>query len=82
MARTKRLSHSNIIRPLCGLIYGEYLTLVLDVTEAKEDKISPLNNDTFIRKMSARHNMPLFGRHSSYSGSCGVYNNHAHFFTQ
>ena len=32
MARTKRLSHSNIIRPLCGLIYGEYLTLVLDVT--------------------------------------------------
>ena len=33
MARTKRSSHSNIIRPLCGLIYGEYLTLVLDVTK-------------------------------------------------
>ena len=32
MARTKRLSHSNIIRPQSGLIYGEYLTLVLDVT--------------------------------------------------
>jgi len=31
MARTKRLSHSNIIRPQSGLIYGEYLTLVLDV---------------------------------------------------
>jgi hypothetical protein len=35
MARTKRLSNSNIIRPLCGLIYGEYLTLVLDVTTKK-----------------------------------------------
>ena len=33
MARTKRLSNSNIIRPLCGLIYGEYLTLVLDGTK-------------------------------------------------
>jgi len=32
MARTKRLSYSNIIRPQSGLIYGEYLTLVLDVT--------------------------------------------------
>ena len=32
MARTKRLSHSNIIRPQSGLIYGEYLTLVLDFT--------------------------------------------------
>ena len=32
MARTKRLIHSNIIRPRSGLIYGEYLTLVLDVT--------------------------------------------------
>jgi hypothetical protein len=32
MARTKRLSNSNIIRPR-GLIYGEYLTLVLDVTK-------------------------------------------------
>ena len=32
MARTKRLSHSNIIRPQSGLIYGEYLTLVLDGT--------------------------------------------------
>jgi hypothetical protein len=31
MARTKRLRHSNIIRPQSGLIYGEYLTLVLDV---------------------------------------------------
>jgi hypothetical protein len=29
MARTKRLRHSNIIRPQSGLIYGEYLTLVL-----------------------------------------------------
>ena len=34
MARTKRLSHSNIIRPQSGLIYGEYLTLVLDFTVA------------------------------------------------
>jgi hypothetical protein len=33
MARTKRLSNSNIIMPLCDLIYGEYLTLVLDVTK-------------------------------------------------
>jgi hypothetical protein len=32
MARTKRLSHSNMIRPQSGLIYGEYLTLVLAVT--------------------------------------------------
>jgi hypothetical protein len=31
MARTKSSSHSNIIRPRSGLIYGEYLTLVLDV---------------------------------------------------
>ena len=31
MARTKRLSDSNIIRRQRGLIYGEYLTLVLDV---------------------------------------------------
>jgi hypothetical protein len=40
MARTKRLSHSNIIRPQSGLIYGEYLTLVLDVT-AKHLKFGP-----------------------------------------
>ena len=41
MARTKRLSHSNIIRPLCGLIYGEYLTLVLDVTPRTKNLKAP-----------------------------------------
>ncbi len=44
MARTKRLSHSNIIRPLCGLIYGEYLTLVLDVTGIFQSNV-PLDNE-------------------------------------
>ena len=36
MARTKRLSHSNIIRLQTYLIYGEYLTLVLDVIKKTE----------------------------------------------
>jgi hypothetical protein len=40
MARTKRLSNSNIIRPLCGLIYGEYLTLVLAVTCYRDESSS------------------------------------------
>jgi len=32
MARTKSYSDSNDIRPRSGLIHGEFLTLVLDVT--------------------------------------------------
>jgi len=32
MARTRSSSHSNDIRPLRGLIHGEYLISVLDVT--------------------------------------------------
>jgi hypothetical protein len=50
MARTKSLSYSNIIRPLCGLIYGEYLTLVLDVTRHYQTllKIEPTEPFQFV----------------------------------